>query len=457
MKRKNKKWIAALLSLILLCSVVYTSVSFASDISEETESQEETKNTETDITQVIEEQPEEESVQEAEKQPEEDSHTYAAENYFDASGTSTNAHFNVKGIFVDSSNNAYLILFLEKNSNQKEIVHIVVNGKQINSPSVDHWNKSVTIDLPGDESKTLQSTYGILVIEAGSVTNLQEEFLIDIKTTAGGWDITGLKVCVDIDYSIKKTVNPKTANIGDTLTYTITISNDGKIALHGVNVTDTVPDGLKILSVNSSDQLDWQTEGEVLYLDQDVTLEVGKSKTYTVEAEVSKNAAPGQMTNLAVIGGSVIPKEATADVVIKASHTVTIKKVVKGNLGDQSKKFQFTAVVKHSDGEEKHSFSLKNGESLRITDVPDGSIFTLKETEENENGYQTSYEWSVDQNSWSDGASKTISKDTIFKVTNEKNGVINTGMDLDSLPYILILVIVFTGSIVLVMRKYRRS
>ena len=509
MNRKNKKvkksavkkYIAALLAMIMLCSVVYTSVAFASNISEETQStteeenstQETEKQTEQSAAQETEKQSEKNGVQKTEQQSEEtgtqeteqqseetgtqetkkqllksssgsvslfasgDSNTYAAENYFDASGTSTNAHFNVKGIFVDSSNNAYLVLFLEKNPNLKEIVHIVVNGTQINHPNVDHWEKSITIDLPGESSKTLQSTYGILVIEAGSITNLQEQFLIDIKTVAGGWDITGLKVLVDIDYSIQKTVNPKTANIGDKLTYTITVSNDGAIALNGVDVTDTVPEGLRILSVNCSQVLNWKTEGKVLYLDKNVTLGVSASKTYTVEAEVSGSAAPGKLTNTAEIGGSVIPKEATADVEINKSHVVTVKKIVTGNLGDQNKKFAFTATVKNTDGKVRNiSFSLKNGEAESITEVPDGATVTVIETEANENGYATSYAWSVDSDSWSKGNVKVIDQDTTFKVTNNKNGTINTGVELDSLPYILILTTVFAGCGVFAIRRHRR-
>lgn len=469
MNRKNKKEkrrsirksAAALLTVIVLFSIVYSPVAFAVNLSEDTNEMYSTQET----TQ---------QTNNPEMLAENSTHAYTAENYFDASGTSTNEHFDVKGIFVDDSNNASLILFLKKNSNVKEILYIVVNGKQINAPDVEQWEDSITINLPDGSSKTLQSTFGILVIEAGLITNLQEHFLIDVKTVAGGWDIDGLEVIVDIDYSVRKTVSSQTANIGDKLTYTITVNNNSEIALQGVDITDSVPGGLKVISVNGSDNLNWQTADKVLYLDKDIALGVGVTKTYTIAAEVTSDAAPGLLTNTATIGGSVIPKTDTADVMIHVNHTVTVKKIVTGNLGDQRKEFQFTATVKDADGnvitvptsdnsaytvDNNGSifFRLKNGDSVSITGVPDGAAFTVIETDENWNGYETSYEYSTDNSSWMNGSSEVIYKDITFKVTNDKNGTINTGVFLDSFSYILILAGVIAAITVLIIHKHHQS
>ena len=433
-KKRFGKSVAFLLLMITLFGVIYPSAAFASDVSEE---------------------PQDNQV---EMYAEGDTHTYTAENYFDASGTSTNAHFDVRGIFVDEDNQAYLILFLQKNKNLKDIVYMVVNGTRIDNPATDHWEHEITVNLPDGNSKTLQSEYGMLVIEAGSVTNLQEQFLIDIKTTAGGWDINGLSVTVDIDYSIRKTARQESAKIGDKLTYDIEVTNSSEIPLQGVDVTDEIPSGLNIVSVNGSSDLNWKTPGQVLYLDRGLTLNVSEIRRYSVIAEVTGDAPAGLLTNTAVIGGSVIPKTATADVMISVSHAVIIRKVVKGNLGDLSKAFAFSATVKDADGNilfpadpDDHSyivnadgtisFRLKNEEAVSVTGIPDGAVFTVTEEDADTNGYVSVYEWSSDDTNWSEGNSCTVDQDLIFQVTNEKNGVINTSVQLDSFPFVLILAV----------------
>lgn len=449
-KRCGKKTVAVLLLMITLFGVIYPSVAFASDVSEE---------------------PQDNQV---EMYASGDTHTYTAENYFDASGTSTNAHFDVRGIFVDENNQAYLILFLQKNSNLKDIVYMVVNGSKVDMPATDHWEHEITVNLPDGNSKTLQSEYGMLVIEAGSVTNLQEQFLIDIKTTAGGWDITGLSVTVDIDYSIRKTARQESAKIGDKLTYDIEVTNSSEIPLQGVDVTDEVPAGLKIVSVNGSGDLNWKTPNQVLYLDKGITLAISETRRYSVIAEVTGDAPAGLLSNTAVIGGSVIQKTATADVTISVSHAVIIKKIVKGNLGDLSKAFQFTATVKDADGnilflpdpednsytvnaDGTISFGLKNEEAVPVTGVPDGAIITVTEEDADENGYVSIYEWSVDDTNWTVGNSCTVDQDLTFKVTNEKNGVINTGVQLDSFPFVLILAVTAVCIAVFTVIRHHRS
>lgn len=303
---------------------------------------------------------------------------------------------------------------------------------------------------------------------------MQEQFVIDIKTTAGGWDVTGLPVTVDIDYSIRKKAEPDSAGIGDKITYTIEVINNSEIALQGVEITDVIPKGLTVLSVNGSENLSWKTEDQELYLDRDITLGVSETKTYTVTAEVNTDAAAGILSNTAVIGGSVIPKTDSAEVTVCINHTVTVKKIVTGNLGDMGKEFTFTAVVTDENGNVVKipskedspytvnesgviSFQLKNEGSIKITGIPQGASFTVTETDGNANGYETVYEWSIDNTNWTDGASGVIHQDMTFQVTNDKNGIINTDMDLDFLPFVLILTVAALCFVIFVIYECRKT
>ena len=135
--------------------------------------------------------------------------------------------------------------------------------------------------------------------------------------------------------------------------------------------------------------------------------------------------------------------------------TVKVKKTVAGNLGDWSKYFEFVATI--YEGENVYStttFKLKNGEEIELTEVPIGAIIEIQETDGISNGY-TIY---INEVESQDGKySTTISDDSVLTVSfkNEKWAIVDTGVLLDSLPYILILVIVIAGVIVMVIRRRR--
>ena len=54
------------------------------------------------------------------------------------------------------------------------------------------------------------------------------------------------------DLALSKTVNDTTPNVGDTITYTVTLSNNGPDAATGVQVTDLLPAGLSFVSDTTS-------------------------------------------------------------------------------------------------------------------------------------------------------------------------------------------------------------
>ena len=142
---------------------------------------------------------------------------------------------------------------------------------------------------------------------------------------------------------------------------------------------------------------------------------------------------------------------------------ITIKKIVTGPLGDINKEFQFAYAYTGADGTFKSDmFKLENGKTATITDVPIGTEIELKET--NASGYATtaSYgEQAVSVSGVKEDAVKVmkikITKDeNLIVVTNHKDVIPDTGIRLESLPYILILAIVIAGMAVMIVRKCKR-
>ena len=129
--------------------------------------------------------------------------------------------------------------------------------------------------------------------------------------------------------------------------------------------------------------------------------------------------------------------------------TVTITKEVAGTLGDRTKSFGFSYWC-GVDGE-KEAFSLKHGEEETIQ-VPSGTTLYLQET--NAEKYDISAACGSTIVEPDEGVMCfTINTDTPITVTNTKNAVPDTGVDLDSLPYILMLSLAAGGAALLLRRR----
>ena len=153
---------------------------------------------------------------------------------------------------------------------------------------------------------------------------------------------------------------------------------------------------------------------------------------------------------------------------------LNITKTVTGKLGDTSKYFKFTLKLEKDSLESKtfagsftvssqgsyvdkdvnknpgtvtfgdNVFWLKDGETITIENIPYGVKYTVTEDSYSADGYTTTMT----------GDSGTINAaEQTAAFTNYKDGEIDTGISLDSLPYILALAVAFGGAVVLFSRK----
>lgn len=137
---------------------------------------------------------------------------------------------------------------------------------------------------------------------------------------------------------------------------------------------------------------------------------------------------------------------------------LTIQKTVSGNMYNANDKFSFTLAY---DGKSE-PFTLKGGESQTFQ-VPVGAKVTVTENLTKSNGYIPS-----------NGTGTTVTltaasgKDGIFSFTmpkengklvinNDKTVTVDTGVLLDTLPYILILGVVAVGAVLLIKRRRNRD
>lgn len=149
---------------------------------------------------------------------------------------------------------------------------------------------------------------------------------------------------------------------------------------------------------------------------------------------------------------------------------LTISKTVGGNMGDQSKEFAFTATLSGEgytfDGvtysinnREAQSagtgtecrFNLKHGDSITFIDLPIGATFTVTET--TYSGYVTT----VDGVAGNSKEITLVETNSSIAFVNTKDVTIDTGILLDTLPYILILGVVAVGAVLLIKKRRNRD
>jgi uncharacterized repeat protein (TIGR01451 family) len=255
-------------------------------------------------------------------------------------------------------------------------------------------------------------------------------------------------------------VDKPSATIGDELIYTIAVRNDSDIALSGINVTDTIPAGITILGMSMNNK-DWSPiavdQNGVITLETGLKLSPGAAKTYYVKAYVNENTGNDNiLTNTATIAGALIPEKATANVAI-TTEAVTVKKIVTGNFGDKTRVFSFTVTaVKGTHFSKEFTFDLTHNQTHTLLNLPKDAVLTLAEKD---SGYAVS--------AVVDGAplqQNAVGKYTInvsgmavktITVNNEKSIIIDTGISLDSLPYVLIILIVAAAGLAFMVTRIR--
>lgn len=137
-----------------------------------------------------------------------------------------------------------------------------------------------------------------------------------------------------------------------------------------------------------------------------------------------------------------------------ANKTLTIRKTVSGNMYNENDKFKFTVSY---DGQTAATFELGNNDEGAVS-IPIGATVTVAE----ERGEYICTVKSVDPGSLvyeslsgNNGLTFTMpASDVTVVINNEKSVIVDTGVILDTLPYVLILAVVVVG-VVLLMKKRR--
>ncbi len=160
-----------------------------------------------------------------------------------------------------------------------------------------------------------------------------------------------------------------------------------------------------------------------------------------------------------------------------SAGSLSVTKNVTGNLGDREKYFAITVTLTGEAGKTyadsypvtggsklvdgaadaaaatisvgtPATFYLKHGETLTIANLPYGVTYTVTEADYTSEGYdEEDIVYSDDANKKIDSATDTVT------ITNNKGTTVDTGVVLDSLPYILLIAVAVVGVVAFTAKK----
>ena len=158
-----------------------------------------------------------------------------------------------------------------------------------------------------------------------------------------------------------------------------------------------------------------------------------------------------------------------------SAGSLAVTKTVTGNMGDRSKYFAINVTLtgeadktyaasytvtggsKLENGTDDctsstisigtpKTFYLKHGDTLTIHNLPYGVTYEVTEENYTGDGYTTTH-------TFSDNAKEIDSASDTVTITNNKKATVDTGVVLDSLPYVLLLVLSIGGVVLFVLKR----
>ena len=138
------------------------------------------------------------------------------------------------------------------------------------------------------------------------------------------------------------------------------------------------------------------------------------------------------------------------------THNLTIRKTLSGNMYDEKATFDFT--VKY--GKVTENVTLGKDQEHTVQNIPNGATVTITET--NAKGYVASFTATSPKTLTltGNGTTRTFTMpntDVTIVCDNKKDVKVDTGILLDSMPYVVILAIVAVGAVLLVKKRHGRD
>ena len=227
--------------------------------------------------------------------------------------------------------------------------------------------------------------------------------------------------------------------------------------------------------------------------DEKVTVtETDPGTDYTTTYQINNGSSLDGIS--AEISSSILKANKLNGTTVKFTNTytlqklesITITKVVTGAFGERTKEFTFSVKLSNANSDllngvtasgavtskdDLGHFTMNHGKSVTLNQIPVGTTITVTETDANE--YETSatghknsissgartFTYKVEEDESGNAVLKSLGDDsegfdgTAITVENNFDGNPDTGVLLDTLPYLILLAVAVAGGVLVVVRK----
>lgn len=251
---------------------------------------------------------------------------------------------------------------------------------------------------------------------------------------------------------------------------TLTQGGVAVITEHSLSAAQRLAVQSEVLKINGP----WKTPVHFYSIDEQLqsgsgfTLN-GATITYNFDTREMIIGATSQWQHVARLSYDIQaaqnPEVALTNAYTPKTTQVAVEKRVSGNMGDRSQAFDFsvtcTGPMEPGEGytlsadQKTAAFSLTHGQRVALNGVPLGATLTVVET----NGADYAAAFTVDGQPLTDGRYTVPEQgdgELVILVENRKDVLIDTGVHLDTLPYLLMLVMAAAGGAALLCRARRR-
>ncbi|MCZ7628049.1 MAG: DUF11 domain-containing protein [Microthrixaceae bacterium] len=186
------------------------------------------------------------------------------------------------------------------------ITDVVNGGAPIDVTVVADPITATTCELGGviAPGETYECTFDITVEGDGSsdVFDVVTATVTDDEdNTATDTDDEQTPVDPVADLAVEKTVSADEVNSGDQVTYTLKVTNSGPSTASEVVLTDELPEGLELLSVEGAEGQEWDCEASTDKVVSCRLLALAAESTATVTVVAKVTADPGTIRNVVVV------------------------------------------------------------------------------------------------------------------------------------------------------------
>ena len=220
----------------------------------------------------------------------------------DTSGTVTAANFSLSGNTLTTTGNGFDLPKLPTARTITLTVTGTLGGPLSANQKITNTNQIKWTSLSGSPGQITTNSPNAYERTGSGSTSLGQ---LNNYVTNGSATFTANTA----DLAVVKTVSNPTPNVGDTITFTVTLTNNGPSTAQLVEVTDQFPTaGLQFLSATPSQGTYNQTTG--LWTVGTVPTGPTNAKTLTIAAKVlapAVNTIPTAQTNVATVTNSAVP------------------------------------------------------------------------------------------------------------------------------------------------------